>query len=86
MMKFAIAALLFALLGVTYVKGYDIVREKSPEHLPHFYLVMATVRMLLILTLLGAYVLLTDDREEAIRFALACMGMYVVMMAVTAGS
>jgi hypothetical protein len=33
--------------------------------------------------LVGIYVLLTDNREDAMHFALACLGMYVVMMAAT---
>ena len=40
------AVLFFTLLGVAYVKGYDVVKSRSPEHLVHFYLVMATIRML----------------------------------------
>ena len=35
----------FTLLGTAYVKGYDIVKSKSPEHLPQFYLIMATIRI-----------------------------------------
>ncbi len=71
------------LLGVAYVKGYDIVKAKSPDYLPHFYLIMATIRMLLVLTVVGLYVLYIDNRERSIHFALVCLGMYVVMMVVT---
>ena len=83
MISYIVAALFFTLLGVAYVKGYDVVKARSAEHLPHYYLIMATIRMLLILTVVGLYVLLTDSREDAIHFALACTGMYVVMMVVT---
>ena len=76
-------ALLMTLLGTAYVKGYDLVKARSPEHLPQFYLIMATARMLIILTVVGTYVLLADNREDAMHFALACLGMYVVMMAAT---
>ena len=78
-----LSALLITLLGVAYVKGYDLVKEKSPDHLPQFYLVMTTIRMLLLLTVVASYVLLTDSREDAIRFALIFFGMYVAMMIVT---
>ena len=76
-------AILMTLLGGAYVKGYDIVKAKSPEHLPHFYLIMTTVRMLLILTAIGIYVLFTDSREDTVRFAITCIIMYAMMMAVT---
>ena len=71
------------LLGAAYVKGYDLVKKKSPEHLPHFYLIMATIRMLLVLTVVGIYALFSDSREDTIRFALIGIGLYVVMMVIT---
>lgn len=78
-----LAALVIMLLGVAYVKGYDLVKHRSPEHLPHFYLIMATIRMLLVVTLVGLYVFFTESREDAIRFALIIFIMYVLMMVVT---
>ena len=83
MIAFVLTALFFTLLGEAYVKGYDFVKANSPEHLPHFYLIMAVVRMLLVLTVIGAYVLLADSRANAIRFTLVCLAMYMVMMVVT---
>ncbi|MCR5158458.1 MAG: hypothetical protein K6D37_04960 [Prevotella sp.] len=72
------------LLGLAYVKGYDVVKRHSPEHLAHFYLIMATVRMLLVGTAVALYVLLiASDREDSLRFALTIIIMYVVMMVVT---
>ena len=74
----------FTLLGVAYVKGYDVVKHHSPEHLVHFYLIMATVRMLLIGTAVAIYVLLiAQNREDAIRFALIYIIMYAIMMVIT---
>ena len=74
----------FTLLGTAYVKGYDVVKSHSPEHLVHFYLIMATVRMLLVGTAVAIYVLLiAQNREDAIRFALVIIIMYVIMMVVT---
>ncbi len=78
-----IAALLITLLGVAYVKGYDVVKSRSPEHLPHFYLIMATVRMLLIGTAVVLYVLLADSREDAVRFAIIILILYAAMMVTT---
>jgi cytochrome c biogenesis factor len=76
-------ALLMTLLGAAYVKGYDLVKKKSPEHLPHFYLIMATIRMLLVLTVVGIYALFSHSRADTIHFALIGIGMYVVMMVIT---
>lgn len=78
-----LSALFFTLLGMAYVKGYDVVKSHSPEHLVHFYLIMATVRMLLIGTIVALYVLFAENREDAIRFALLFIIMYVVMMVIT---
>jgi cytochrome c biogenesis factor len=75
--------LFFFLLGFAYVKGYDIVKQHSPEHLPHFYLIMATIRMLLVCTVVALYVFFTENREDTIRFAIIFIIMYIVMMVVT---
>ncbi len=78
-----LSALFFLLLGVAYVKGYDFVKKHSPEHLVHFYLVMAAVRMLLVGTVVALYVLFTDNRSDAIRFAAIFLIMYALTMGVT---
>jgi cytochrome c biogenesis factor len=78
-----LSALLIILLGVVYVKGYDMVKSRSPEHLPHFYLIMATVRMLLIGTAVALFVFFANSREESIHFALIILIMYVIMMVTT---
>ena len=76
--------LFFTLLGLAYVKGYDVVKAHSPQHLVHFYLIMATVRMLLVGTAVAIYVLLiAQNRTDAIRFALIILIMYAIMMVVT---
>jgi cytochrome c biogenesis factor len=77
------AVLFFTLLGVAYVKGYDMVKSRSPEHLPHFYLIMATIRMLLVATVVGLYVFFTESKEETIRFAVTILIMYAITMVVT---
>lgn len=83
-LQFLFDILFFTLLGVAYVKGYDVVKAHSPEHLVHFYLIMATVRMLLVGTAVAIYVLLiAQNREDAIRFALIFIIMYAMMMVVT---
>ena len=82
-LEVSLSALFFTLLGVAYVKGYDVVKRHSPEHLVHFYLIMATVRMLLVGTIVALYVIFAENRENAIRFAAIFIIMYVVMMVVT---
>ena len=81
-MTYFLAVLFFTLLGVAYVKGYDLVKSRSPEHLVHFYLVMATIRMLLVATVVGLYVFFAPTREDAIRFAAIILIMYAIMMVV----
>jgi hypothetical protein len=68
---------------MAYVRGYDIVKSRSPEHLVHFYLVMAVIRMLLVVTVVALYVLFAPNREDAIHFAAIILIMYAVMMVVT---
>jgi uncharacterized membrane protein YoaK (UPF0700 family) len=82
-LEITLSALFFFLLGFAYVKGYDIVRQHSPEHLPHFYLIMATIRMLLVCTVVACYVFFTKNREDTIRFALIFIIMYIATMVVT---
>ena len=82
-LEIALSALFFTLLGILYVKGYDIVKRHSPEHLPHFYLILTAIRMLLVGTVAALYVFFTENREDAIRFAMIYIIMYIVMMVVT---
>ena len=78
-----LSVLFFALIGVAYVKGYDLVKRNSPDHLVHFYLIMATIRMLLVATVVGLYVFFTENREDAIHFAAIFIIMYAITMVVT---
>jgi len=80
---FSLAALLITLLGVAYVKGYDMVKGRSPEHLVQFYLIMATIRMLLVATMAAVCVILAPTREHAIHIAASIIIMYAIMMVVT---
>ena len=53
-MIYIVAALLITLLGVVYVKGFDLVKRHSPDRLPQFCLLMAAIRFLLLATLFAA--------------------------------
>ena len=82
-MEYFLSVLFFTLLGVAYVKGYDVVKKHSPDHLVHFYLIMATIRMLLVAMVVGLYVFFTENREDAIHFAAVFIIMYAITMVVT---
>jgi cytochrome c biogenesis factor len=81
--ELVLSALFFIVLGVAYVKGYDFVKKHSPDHLVHFYLIMATIRMLLVATIVGLYVFFTENREDAIHFAAIFLIMYAITMVIT---
>lgn len=78
-----ITTLLICLLGVAYVKGYDMVKSRSAEHLPQFCLTMTAVRLVLILTTAAIVIMLTDDKADARQYALYTLTMYVLMMVTT---
>ena len=78
-----LSTLLIALLGVAYVKGYDIVKSRSLERLPQFYLIMAAVRIVLIATMIVLVILFTEDKAEARQFALYTLIIYGLMMVTT---
>lgn len=78
-----LSALFFTLLGVAYVKGYDFVKNRSAERLPQFYLIMATIRILLVATIVLIYVMLSQNHQGSVLFAAMFLGMYVVMMVTT---
>ena len=78
-----LALLLMTLLGAAYVKGYDLVRRRSPEHLPQFYLILTTLRMLIVATVAGLYVFFAETKEEAVQFSVILLIMYATMMVVT---
>jgi hypothetical protein len=82
-LEYVLSILFFTLLGVAYVKGYDLVKKHSPDHLAHFYLIMATIRMLLVATVVGLYVFFTENREDAIHFAIIFIIMYAITMVIT---
>ena len=81
--EIVLSVLFFTVLGVAYVKGYDLVKRHSPDHLAHFYLIMATIRMLLVLTVVGLYVFFTGNKEDTIRFVVIFLIMYAITMVIT---
>jgi len=79
-----LSTLFITLLGVVYVKGYDYVKKRSPERLSQFYLILATIRMLLVATVVAIYVsVLSTDHQDSVHFAAMFLGMYAVMMIIT---
>ena len=82
-MIYVAAVCLLVLLGVAYVRLYDVVKARQPEALPRFYLVMMVIRMILVASLAGIYALLADDRHDVIQFVAIYMVMYAAMMVIT---
>ena len=82
-MIYVAAVCLLSLLGISYVKLYDVVKAHQPDALPRFYLIMTVIRMILVASLAGIYALLATDRQDVIRFVAVYMVMYVVMMVAT---
>lgn len=78
-----LSLLFFTALGTAYVKGYDAVKSKAPDRLVHFYLIMATIRMLLVATVVALYVIFTENRDDAVRFAAIFIIMYAITMVIT---
>ena len=82
-MIYVVAVFLLTLLGVAYVRLYDIVKARQPEALPRFYLIMTVIRMILVVSLAGVYILIAADRQDVVRFVAVYMVMYTAMMVVT---
>lgn len=75
---------LYSLLGAAWVKGYAFVKRHSPDYLPQFYLAMAVIRVLFVLTAIGVYMLvISQSHEESVAFVVMMMVMYAVMMTVS---
>lgn len=73
----------FAILGTLYVVGYNFFKKRSPEHLVHFYLILAVFRIMIVATVILLYTLTADSRAQAVHFAMMFIAMYVVMMIIT---
>lgn len=78
-----LSALFFTLLGTAYVKGYDMVKKRSAQHLPYYYLTMAAIRFVLVATTVAIYAVLSEDHRETVHFAALFLVMYAVMMVIT---
>ena len=79
-----LCALLFVALGAMWIVGYGLMKKHSPENLPRFYLVLAVIRIVLVLTVTGIYILfISSSAAQSKSFALMVIAMYVAMMAIT---
>lgn len=78
-----LSAIFFTILGMGYVKGYNIVKEKDVTQLVKYYLLFTAIRFVLVMTVVGTYVVFEDNREDSLRFAAMFFGMYVVMLIIT---
>ena len=79
-----ISALLFVILGVAWVMGYDFVKKHAPKALLSFYFLLALLRVLLIATWTACYIfLMSQSGAESKSFVVMILIMYATMMAVS---
>ena len=75
---------LYSVLGMIWIKGVDYVKANSPKYLPSFYMILAVIRMVSILTVIGLYLLfISKSQEESVTFVIMMLSMYALMMMVT---
>jgi hypothetical protein len=82
-MEYILAALLLSLLGTAHVMGFDFVKKHSPAHLPQFCLAMTVIRLVLVGTLAGIVILLKENREDAMMFAIIYLIMYAITVVIS---
>ena len=82
-MEYILAALLLSLLGTANVMGFDFVKKHSPTSLPQFCLAMTVIRLVLVGTLAGIVILLKENREDAMMFAIIYLIMYAITVVVS---
>lgn len=77
-------ACLYGFLGLAWVMGYNVVKRHSPDFLPRFYMMMAVIRFVLILTTIGVYIFFfAQSHAQVVSFVAMMMVMYAIMMVVT---
>ncbi len=75
---------MFTLLGLGWMKGYDLVKRKAPDRLVTFYMAYAAFRMVAILLAVGVYALfISQSLAESKAVAMMVLAMYAAMMALT---
>ncbi|MDD2601945.1 MAG: hypothetical protein WCS15_00900 [Prevotella sp.] len=84
LLTIVLCALLFIVLGMIWIVGYNVVKRHSPENLPKFYLLLAVIRIVIVLTVAGIYIVyVSDSMNESKAFAIMLAVMYTAMMALT---
>lgn len=75
---------LFTFLGIAWVMGYNMVKRRSPRHLPMFYMGMACFRGLTVLTFAALYIfLVSKSSAESKTFVVILFVLYALMMTIT---
>ena len=82
-MEYILAVLLLTLLGTAHVVGFDFVKKQSATHLPQFCLAMTVIRLVLVGTLAGIVILLKENQEDAMQFAIVYLIMYAITVVVS---
>ncbi len=78
-----LSVLFYTILGTIYCKGYDMVKQASPERLPQFYMIMAAIRFVLIITIIGIYAFFSVNKANTLSFVTLFLILYIIMMIVT---
>ena len=82
--SFVCCALLFIILGLTWIIGLGLVKRLAPQHLVAFCVLFTAVRLMVVLAVIGTYVFcLSDGLDESKAFAVMVLIMYVPMMVIT---
>lgn len=79
-----VCAVVFAILGVGWVKGCDFVKSRNPDVFVRFYLVYAVFRTLMVLLVASVYIFfLSGSLAESKAFVVMLFVMYSIMMTLT---
>ena len=78
-----VTVLVYTLLTLVYVKGIRFVERHSPDNLVRFHFIMVAVRFIFAVTMVGIYVMFSDNRENSMHFAALSVALYLTMIVVT---
>jgi hypothetical protein len=82
--SFICCALLFLILALAWIFGLSLVKRLAPQHLVAFCVLFTSVRLTVVLAVIGTYVFcLSDSLAESKAFAVMALIMYGLMMVIT---
>ena len=76
-----VVSVLFNLVStIAYSVSWKAVAKSSPDNLAKFYLAATVIRMLIALAVATVVIVLTEDKQEATRFAVVFVIFYLAML------